>query len=390
MTREPIRVAVVMDHPAQHFARGLQLLSAEPDVIVQVYYWSVAKSVDDPGFGRQVSWDVDLLRGYTWTAPTPGMSRTGRLRWLVRQLRTARPEVLVCYGWGSPIARASIIYCVLTRLRLLLYGDTTWQHSSGGQHRVTRWAALQILTRVCSGAVSTGAFNREFYIRHGMFPRRIWPGVCPADTELFASARTDRGIVRSEGDLRLRIGFAGKLIPRKGVDELLQAAALLPDKGSWSVTVVGDGPLMAELQILSARLGLTKRVTFHGFANTSEMPKLLASFDVVAVPSHLDMRALITIEAMAAGAAVVVSDATAVWGAGDLVQDGVTGLVYPSENPAALARQLRRLLDDPGLLAVLRRNGAARADDFGPDAFARTMAAAVLECSQQDRPSTGH
>jgi glycosyltransferase involved in cell wall biosynthesis len=52
------------------------------------------------------------------------------------------------------------------------------------------------------------------------------------------------------------------------------------------------------------------------------MPKLLAGFDVVVVPSRLDMRVLVTIEAMAAGAAVIVSDATAVWGPGDLMRPG--------------------------------------------------------------------
>jgi glycogen(starch) synthase len=210
-----------------------------------------------------------------------------------------------------------------------------------------------------------------------MDPRRIWPGVCPADTELFVRARTVGEKVAAAGDARLRVGFAGKLITRKGVDELIRAAALLPRARGWSVTVVGDGPLMAELQELAAQLGLGDRVIFHGFANTTQMPELLAGFDVVVVPSRLDMRALITIEAMTAGAAIVVSDATAVWGPGDLVEDGVTGLVYPSGDPSALAGRLRRLIEDPGFLAALRSNGMERSARFGPDTFARTIASAV-------------
>ena len=380
MTRQAIRVVLVMDHPAQHFARALQLLADEPGLRVRVCYWSTPGSSYDAGFARPVSWDIDLLGGYPWAAPDSGLTAIGRVRWLIREFRKTRPDVVVCYGWATPISRAATVYCLLARTRLLMYGDTTWQHSSSGRHRVARSVALGLLLRRCTGAVSTGTFNREFYIRHGMDPRRIWPGVCPADTEMFGAARAGHRSLPDAGDGELRIGFAGKLIARKGVDELLRAAALLPPARAWSVTVIGDGPLLAGLRALVAELGVGDRVTFRGFANTTEMPKLLAGFDVVVVPSRLDMRVLVTIEAMAAGTAVIVSDATAVWGPGDLIEEGVTGLVYRSGEPAMLARQLRRLLDDPALLHRLQRDGAERSARFGPAAFARTVREAAEMC----------
>ena len=145
----------------------------------------------DPGFARPVSWDIDLLGGYPWSAPGSGRTATGA-RWLVRQLRTTRPDVVVCYGWAAPIARAAIVYCLLTR--------TPLRHVRG--HHVAALGQrtpppgqvrrLGLLLRRCAGAVSTGTFNREFYIRHGMDPHRIWPGVCPADTEMFGAARAER------------------------------------------------------------------------------------------------------------------------------------------------------------------------------------------------------
>jgi glycosyltransferase involved in cell wall biosynthesis len=55
----------------------------------------------------------------------------------------------------------------------------------------------------------------------------------------------------------------------------------------------------------------------------------------------------------------------------------VTGLVYPSGDPSALAGRLRRLIEDPGFLAALRSNGMERSARFGPDTFARTIASAV-------------
>ena len=381
MNSVPIKAVLVMDHPAQHFARAFQLLGDQPEVELQVCYWSAPVRTYDENFSRRVSWDVDLLGGYKWTAPDPSLSTIRRMAFFLRQLRNAKPDVIICYGWGTLVARLSILYCAFNGARLLLYGDTTWQHSSSGNKSSLRSAALRVLMHLCAGAVSTGTFNREFYIQHGMDPRRIFPGVCPADTELFGQGRDDGPSGREASRDSLRIGFAGKLIARKGPDELVRAAALLPRTRAWSVTLVGDGPMMRDLQSLVSQLELTGHVTFHGFANTTEMPKLLASFDVVVVPSRLDMRALITIEAMAAGAVVVVSDATAVWGSGDLIEEAVSGLVYRSGDPADLACQLGRMLDEPSFLAALRQEGVRRSVRFGPSAFARTMARATIMCS---------
>jgi glycosyltransferase involved in cell wall biosynthesis len=373
-------IALVIDHPAQHFSAAFRTLADEPGVQAHVYYWSVPAQAHDPGFGRQVSWDIDLMAGYPWSVPDPGWTAARRARWLVRQLGTTRPDVVICYGWASPIARTAILCCELTRTRLVMYGDTTWQHASSGRHRTVRAVALRLLLRRCAGAVSTGTFNREFYIMYGMDPHRIWPGVCPADTEMYGTARAERHQLPSADDGELRIGFAGKLIPRKGADELVRAVALLPRTRAWSVTLVGDGPELPALRALATKLGVQDRIHFRGFANTTEMPKLLAGFDVLVAPSRRDMRTLVTIEAMAAGAAVIVSDATAVWGPGDLIEDGATGFVYRSGDPAMLAERLGRLLLDRSLLDRIQRNGAERAEGFGASAFARTIKDATRLC----------
>ncbi|MGP0028089.1 MAG: glycosyltransferase family 4 protein [Streptosporangiaceae bacterium] len=382
MTQARVRALLLIDHPAQHFTCGLQTLAHESSVDVRVLYRTIPDRSYDAGFGRVVSWDLDLLGGYRWAAPPAASSALSRLRWLGRQVRELRPDVVVCYGWASPITRAFFLMGPVTSARVLLYGDTTWQHSSGQARKdAVRSIALRTLMSRCAGAVSTGTFNREFYISHGMPPQHIWPGVCPADTELFGQARQDHPSAGQTGTPP-RIGFAGKLIPRKGVDELVRAASLLPREPEWSLTVVGDGPLRASLEALAAESGVAGRIHFHGFANASEMPKLLAGFAIVVVPSRLDMRALVTIEAMAAGAAVVVSDATAVWGNGDLIEPGVTGLVYESGDPAALAAQLSQLLTRPALLASVRAMGVKRSADFGAAAFARSMATAIRESAE--------
>ena len=197
MRQGSVNVALVMDHPAQQFARALELFAIQPGIQLNVYYWSVAERFFDAGFERSVSWDIDLLGGYSWAAPPTERSIASSLNWIVHQLRRSRPDVVICYGWASPIVRAAIAYCALSQTRLLLYGDTTWQHSSQGRHLLLRSLLIRALIRLSDGALSTGAFNREFYIRYGMDPRHIWPGVCPADTESFGHARN--GVQRDTG-----------------------------------------------------------------------------------------------------------------------------------------------------------------------------------------------
>ena len=59
--RGALRIALLIDHPAQQFARALPLLAGEPGLRMQVYYWSTAERCYDEGFDRPVSWDIDLL-----------------------------------------------------------------------------------------------------------------------------------------------------------------------------------------------------------------------------------------------------------------------------------------------------------------------------------------
>jgi glycosyltransferase involved in cell wall biosynthesis len=142
----------------------------------------------------------------------------------------------------------------------------------------------------------------------------------------------------------LRVGFVGRLIPHKGVDVLLRAAALDP---RFEVEVVGSGPEAERLVALAAELGVTDRVAFRGHVSEEALPAVYRAFDALAVPSvptpgWVEQFGRVVVEAQASGVPVVASRSGAlpevVTGAGTLVEPG---------DPAELARGLARLLDDP-------------------------------------------
>ena len=113
------------------------------------------------------------------------------------------------------------------------------------------------------------------------------------------------------------------------------------------------GAFQEALERESERLGVRERVEF-GFRD--DVPDLLETLDVVALPSWTEGLPIVLLEAMAHGRPVV---ATPVGGTPELVTDGETGLLVPPRDPEALAAALRRVLDDPDL--ARRLGTAARA-----------------------------
>jgi glycosyltransferase involved in cell wall biosynthesis len=377
-----VRAAVLIGRPIQHFAPGLRLMARRPELRPRVYYWHRATGGDyDPGFGRHVTWSTDLHSGYDWWAPAA--DRPAAWRWATswRRLRADRPEVILCFGWASQIARIGIAYATLTGTPLLYYGDTNVHAPVTGRHPRVRRVLLRWLFRRAAGAVSTGTFNRDAYLAHGMRPELIRPGVYPADVAAFRAAADAHP--RTGGDRPVVIGFVGKLTPVKAPHDLIAAVARIPRGRAWRVRLIGDGPLRAGLAAQVAELGLADRIDLLGFRNTDELPELMSGLDVLVMPSHREPRGLVAIEAMAAGAAVVVSSATGAWGPGDAIEHGLTGLVYPAGDVDALTAVLCRLVDDPHLRRRLAAAGQARARAFGPGDFAATAAAALVATARE-------
>ena len=368
--RHPPRVAIVLEHPAQHFIESFRHAALSKRIGASVVYWTENKDGQfDVEFGRQVTWDVDLLSGYPWQRPS-GESLRARAFDLFRVLGSLKPDVVVCFGWGNAVSRLTALWCFIRRVPILFYGDTTWQHTPRSVRERVRRSLLRLAFRLSAGALSTGTFNREFYIQLGMRPERIFESVCPIDVATYSRARKMR---RRRGKEVTVVGFAGKLIRRKGVDVLLNALRIVGDEYRWEARIVGDGPERVPLQELSNSLGLADRVCFAGFRNTTEMPSELAAMDVVVVPSTKDMRVLVATEAMTAGAAVVVSSNTAIWGRGDLVEDGVTGRVFRSGNPTELAAILCELIANLDMRTSLQSAGVERAARQGPEAFTKGL-----------------
>jgi glycosyltransferase involved in cell wall biosynthesis len=159
--------------------------------------------------------------------------------------------------------------------------------------------------------------------------------------------------------------FVGRLVERKGVAQALEAIAKLGPTGP-RLEIVGEGPERAALAQLADRLGVADRVVFRGRISGAELQASYARAAVCVLPSVRDTRGdteglgVVLLEAMNHGTPVV---ASRIGGIPDIVEDGVSGLLVPPADAAALAAAIRRLLSDPALARRLGEGGRRRLHD---------------------------
>ena len=158
----------------------------------------------------------------------------------------------------------------------------------------------------------------------------------------------------------LHVGFVGRLVPEKGVADLLEAFGSMTAPST--LAVVGDGPARASLERSAQQLGVASRVAFHGSMSHVDVAALWPSLDVLVLPSRTTPKwaeqfGHVLVEAMAHGVAVVGSSSGAI---PEVVGDA--GVIVPERDPRAIAEALDRLARDPAQLEQLGRRGRDRAE----------------------------
>lgn len=168
--------------------------------------------------------------------------------------------------------------------------------------------------------------------------------------------------------IRFRLMTVSRLVPRKGVELVIEALGLLTHDGrDVELVIVGGGADgeqaqadadVRRLRSLAERLGVADRVRFTGRVAHGRLPPLLRSADVVVCAPWYEPFGIVPLEAMAAGVPVVAAD---VGGLRDTVVHGDTGLRVPPRDPAAIAAAVANLMDDRALRERMGAAGVARA-----------------------------
>ena len=193
---------------------------------------------------------------------------------------------------------------------------------------------------------------------------------CRAASTCASSAAGDRGTARRElglGDDEFVVLQLGRIVPRKGIDNVIRAVALLRQQGRVRLLVVGgdDGidpaastaAEVSRLTGIAADCGIADRVTFLGHRQRHQLAACYAACDVFATTPWYEPFGITPLEAMAASRPVVGS---AVGGIRHTVVEGSTGFLVPPHDPEALADRLHRLRAAPLLAQAMGFAGRAR------------------------------
>ena len=154
------------------------------------------------------------------------------------------------------------------------------------------------------------------------------------DPSRFSTQRTRRT------ERPLRAVFVGRLVPYKGPDMLLEAAAPLVAAGDLTIDVIGDGPMKPELVQMASDHGLSEKVRFPGWLNHAELPSRLADADLLTFPSIREFGGAVILEAMAVGVVPVIVD----YGGPAELATEKTGFLIPLAKRPQIIANLRQIL----------------------------------------------
>jgi glycosyltransferase involved in cell wall biosynthesis len=383
-----LRLGIVASHPVQYQVPWYRALASRAELDLRVYFAMLpTPEQQGVGFGMDFAWDVPLLDGYRWVAlpntarrPALGAFFGSRTPAVTAVLEHDRPEAVIVSGWQSLPLLQAIRACGRLEIPCMIRGE-----SSALRHRPwwTRALHRRLLARF-DACLAIGEANREFYLRNGVPPERIFHVPYFVDERRFLEQAErlvlERDSIRrawgiSEDDVCFL--FAGKLVSKKRVIDLLRACEIARlDAPSIRVLVVGAGEKADEVERFARERGLP--AVFAGFLNQSEISRAYVAADCLVLPSdHGETWGLVVNEAMLHGLPAIVSDRV---GCGpDLVEDGVTGRVFPFGDVEALARTLIETSTSPQRRREMGRRARGRVAAYSSErAIEGTLEAAAF------------
>ncbi|GAB3356783.1 glycosyltransferase [Lysobacter tyrosinilyticus] len=249
------------------------------------------------------------------------------------------------------------------------------------------WRLKRLVLGRCAAVIANSSSGARSTAQRTGMPESLFTTITN-DVELPAPIDTGhRGNIRAAigvPDQRLLGLFVGRLVPVKNLACLIRALSLLEPAQRPQMALVGDGPLREALQQLAVECGVASDVQFLG--ERPDATQLMQAADFLVLPSHFEGLSNALLEAMAARCPVI---ASAVGGSAELIDDGRTGLLFPSDDASALAKTIERICD-PTLRAALAQAARLHVEKNHSQAALVSATSQVYERCLHPTPSDTH
>lgn len=368
----PYRIPV-FNALAQHQEIDLHVVFlAETDTALR--QWSVFK--DEIRFSYEVlpSWRLRLG------------GKNLLLNWrLAASLRRFAPQAIICGGYNYPASWQALWWARRNQADFVLWSESNQHDARSGSLLVERMKSY-FLSR-CSRYAVPGRSSFDYLWSFGLPEEKIFTAPSVVDNDWFEShARAARA---NDDEIRRRLRlphrfvlFAGRLVPEKGVFDLLRAYGRLEDNIRRKVGLVfaGDGSSRAELERRSKSID-PGAICFLGFAQREDLAAVYGLADVLVLPTHSDPWGLVVNEAMACGLPVIVTNVAGC--AAELVDDGWNGFVVLPLDTDKLTCAIETVLRSPESRQQMSAHSLERIRHYSPEACAAGLAAVAFPLGER-------
>jgi 1,2-diacylglycerol 3-alpha-glucosyltransferase len=300
-------------------------------------------------------------------------------RKMTSALKAAAPEVIVCGGYSYLASWQCLFWCRRHRIPLLLWSESNAQDSRRGTFMVE--FLKKSFLRLCSCFIVPGQSARAYLRGHGVGDENIVTAPNAVDNDLFAAAaegaRTRAKNLRNELALPERYFlFVGRMVPEKGVFDLLEAYAKLDVRlrEQIGLVFVGDGPGRRAVEEHAARIS-AGTIRFPGFVQRDDLAKYYALAEALVLATHSDTWGLVVNEAMACGLAIILTDAAGC--APDLIQEQWNGFLIRPRDVSSLAAAMTSLAAKPDLCKSMGLKSQQHIAHFTAEVWADAMHSAI-------------
>lgn len=353
-------------------------LARQPETDLQVVFLAET----DPGLRE---WHVykDEIQ-FSYRVLPSWRKRIGKYSFLVnrgvtRALRAAAPHLIICGGYNYPAFWQCLVWARAHQVPFLLWSESN-QQDERGETFLIESLKNEFLSR-CSGFLVPGQCAREYLLLHRVGSENIFAAPNAVGNDVFSCAtRRARG---NADQLRktLRLPdryflFVGRLVPEKGVFDLLAAYAKLNNslREQIGLVFVGGGSCRQALEREAAAVS-PGMIRFTGFIQRDDLANYYALAEALVLPTHSDPWGLVVNEAMACGLPIIVSEIAGC--ARDLVKPMWNGFHVPAGDPLSLNAAMADLAMRPDLRETMGSNSKQHISRFTPEIWAESVATAI-------------
>jgi len=353
-------------------------LARQPEVDLHVIFLAET----DPSlrqwqvYKQEIRFSYEVLRSWR--------KRIGRYNSLLnfglgRALNTAAPDAIVFGGYNYVASWQALFWARARGVPFFLWSESNLPDVRRG------YALVEMLKdeflRQCSGFAVAGRSAREYLRAHKVREDLIFSAPDAVDNDLFAAGAADSR--RNALALRAELGlpgryflFVGRIVPEKGVFDLLAAYAKLDERRRQQIGLVyvGDGAFRRQLEERAASIS-PGMIRCAGFVQRNPLATYYALAEMLILPTYSDPWGLVVNEAMACGLPVLVSRVAGC--AADLVMDNWNGFLISPGDVSAMSAAMGSIADNAQLCTSMGANSVQLISRYSPAAWALGISRAI-------------